>query len=471
MRLRPLLLLGTLALGLRAGEAPLHPGRELQPFFDDYLLAEIRGVERVAGVPASRDSVLNFDRPWEGRFCAYITVLQDGGLYRLYYRGQPSAAAAAVTCYAESDDGAHWRKPALGLHTWAGQADTNIILAGDPTASENFTPFIDRNPAALPAERYKAVGGAKQALRAFVSPDGLHWGALQPEPVFTRGEFDSQNVAFWSAAEGCYVLYFREWAGPDRAQRTVARTTSTDFRHWTEPHVMVFDGAPPEQLYTNVTQTYYRSPLLSVAFPSRFVPGRQWLDAAEARALAVPDGREKDVSDVVFLTTRGGLHYQRGLPGALIPPGPDPADWVGRSNMVALGLVPLPSGGMGLFRQHHYASPTNHLELYAYREDGIAYLRDTAGNGTILTKPFVAMGTGLWLNFATSAPGSISVEVLDEAGIPLPQFSGPNAAHLCGNRVAREVTWASTTWAQLSGWPVRLRITLDDAELYSLQQR
>lgn len=470
MRLSPLFVSFVFFVVPLVAEPPLSLGTRLEPFLDDYLIAETHNLTRVPGVPASAGPVLTFDRPWEGRYSAYVTVIQDGPLLRLYYRGAPAPDAPYVTCYAESDDGRTWRKPALGLHAWRDHADTNILLAGGLELSENFTPFLDTNPAAAPDARFKAGAGEhRRGLRALASPDGLHWRLLTPAPVFTAGEFDSQNVPFWSVAENCYVLYFRTWSeGPFKGRRTVARTTSPDFLHWTAPVRMVFDGAPDEELYTNVTQPYPRAPHLSLALPSRFVPGRQWLDPAEARALAVPDGREKDVSDVVLVTTRGGSRYQRTFPGAFLLPGPEPADWVGRSNMVALGLVTLPDGRLGFYRQHHYAAPTNHLELLTLRPDGFAALRADR-TGTLLTKTFLAAGTALHLNYATSAAGSLTVEVLDPEGKPIADFP---PGTLYGDRPDRAVTWPNEkSWSTLQARAIRLRLSLTDAQLFSLQQR
>ena len=49
----------------------------------------------------------------------YTTVLKDGDTYRMYYRGRGYHRTAqgfeSLTCYAESKDGVHWTKPALGL--------------------------------------------------------------------------------------------------------------------------------------------------------------------------------------------------------------------------------------------------------------------------------------------------------------------------------------------------------------------
>ena len=36
-----------------------------------------------------RDPAIRFDRPWEGPTSAYVTVFEDQGRYRMYYRGSP----------------------------------------------------------------------------------------------------------------------------------------------------------------------------------------------------------------------------------------------------------------------------------------------------------------------------------------------------------------------------------------------
>src|SRR3712207_6934263 len=44
-------------------------------------------------------------------------------------------------------------------------------------------------------------------LKAFVSPDGIHWKKLREEPVVPEAWgkfFDSQNYAFWSESEQAY---------------------------------------------------------------------------------------------------------------------------------------------------------------------------------------------------------------------------------------------------------------------------
>ena len=64
-------------------------GREL--FIDHYLIDRLDGVSMVLHHPYDEGPVLKFDESWEGPFCGYCTVIKDGTLYRLYYRGLPEA--------------------------------------------------------------------------------------------------------------------------------------------------------------------------------------------------------------------------------------------------------------------------------------------------------------------------------------------------------------------------------------------
>ena len=106
MRRRDLLL--TAAAPLLA--QPAQSRREL--FLDESLVEWIRGAELRLGTPVEKEIVLKLDRPHEGPFSAYFTVLHDNGKYRLYYRGVPEAGKdgrpSEATCYAESADGIHF---------------------------------------------------------------------------------------------------------------------------------------------------------------------------------------------------------------------------------------------------------------------------------------------------------------------------------------------------------------------------
>jgi hypothetical protein len=90
--------------------------------------------------------------------------------------------------------------------------------------------------------------------------------------------------------------------------------------------------------------------------------------------------------------------------------------------------------------------------------------------GELLTKPLKFTGRELEINFATSAAGSIRVEMQNEAGQPLPGFALADSQSLFGDSLARKVSWAKgTDVSEVAGKTVRLRFVMQDADLYALR--
>jgi hypothetical protein len=457
---------------LRDAVVPLGSRREL--FVDSFLIDSLTGAALTLEQPRDEGIVVRFDKPWEGRFCGYSTVLHDGSLYRLYYRGRPDAGRDGddqeVTCYAESRDGITWTKPELGLFEVGGSKANNIVLAGMTPYSHNFCPMLDPRKEVPKDQRYKALAGiGRSGLAALVSADGLHWRKLRDEAVLTKGAFDSQNVPFWSEKEQCYLCYFRVFV---KGIRRIARATSKDFLHWTEPELMEYGDRPIEHLYTNQTNPYFRAPHLYVGIAARFMPGRQVLSAEQARAIRVDPGYFKDCSDAVLLTTRGGNRFERTFMEGFLCPGIGPENWVSRTNYPALNVVPTGPHEMSFYVNQNYGQPTSHLRRYSLRLDGFACVRAPYGGGELVTKPLTFTGKELSLNFATSAAGGIRIEIQDAAGKPLPGFTLADAVETIGNEIDRTVRWKSgSDISTLAGKPIRLRLVMRDARLYALQFR
>jgi hypothetical protein len=470
------LLLASIVVGVAEESIELGKRREL--FVDHYLTQVADDVDLVLKEPVDRGPVLLFDAPWEGRFSAYVTVLKDEDRVRLYYRGIPDAGndgnPAEVTCYAESPDGLEWTKPNLGLYEIHGTRANNVILANAAPVTHNFCPFIDRNPQANENARYKAIGGiSSSGVIAYQSPDGIRWEKIQEQPVFKPEGWvlDSQNVAFWSERERCYVLHYRSSVDGVRA---IAKTTSQDFLHWTEPVQMGYSDThttkPSHHLYTNQTHPYFRAPHIYFATAARFLPNRQVLTDAQAKAINVHPKYFRDTSDSVFMTTRGSHEYDRTFLGALIKPGIGAVNWVSRSNYPALNLIPTGPTEMSLYVNQNYGQPSAHLRRYSFRLDGISCLRAPYAGGEWMSKTFTFSGSRLYLNFATSAAGSIQVELQDPRGRPIPGFSYADGQELIGNDIDRPMQWQGDL-GTLADRSVRLRLKMKDAELYSFQFR
>ncbi len=451
-------------------------GTSLQPMLDEHLVDSMSDVRLEPGRPRDEGVVFRFDRPWEGPFSGYATVIRDGDRFLLYYRGLPDAGGDGTvretTCLAVSTDGHRWSRPVLGLHEVDGTDANNVILADAAPVTHNFSPFLDTRPGVDPDRRFKALGGNERSgLIAYASPDGIHWSRIREAPVIVDGMFDSQNVAFWSEAEQCYCCYFRTWSeGGYRGYRTVSRSTSPDFIDWSESVPMRFGDGPMEHLYTNQTHPYYRSPGIYIGIAARFMPGRQVVDDASAAALGVDPRYYRDCSDAVLLTSRGGDRYDRSFRESIIRPGIGLENWVSRSNYPALNVVPSGPDEMSVYVNQNYAQPTAELRRHSMRVDGLASMRADAEGGVWTTRPLVFEGDRLSLNFATSAAGGIRVSLLDVDGTPIPGYGGDDAIEQIGNEIDRIVTWSGgSEVGELAGRPIRIRFEMRDADLFAFR--
>ncbi len=295
-----------------------------------------------------------------------------------------------------------------------------------------------------------------------VSPDGLHWRQAQAEPLIRAPlddpAFDSHNIAIWDAARRQYVIYARGWAR--HKVRDIRRYTSPDFRRWSDPQFLDFGSAPVEHLYKNAAIPYYRRPDIILMFPKRFLPERK----------ADPSWSQQGLSDIVFMFSRDGLHFDRRFMEAFIRPGPDPLNWHERAIEAGPTLVPTASGEMSLYYMEHYRTPDVRIRRAVLRTDGLVSLHARYPGGSFVTRPFRLFGSRLILNYATSAAGSVRVELQDSAGRPLPGYSLADCPEIYGNQVTRMVSWQSgADLSRFTGQTIRLKMELKDGDLYSFQ--
>jgi len=445
---------------------PIDIGTRLELFVDDFLVERMEGTSWLLHPPVPRETAIVFDRPWEGNTSGYVTVFRDGDIFRMYYRGshwdpETDTYSGQVVCTAESGNAVFWRKPDLGLYSFEGSKKNNIVWQG--VGAHNFTPFKDENPACLPDERYKALGSEGEKLYAFKSPDGLNWSLLRPEPVLEGYAFDSQNLAFWDPLRRMYLEYHRGWK--DKI-RDILRSTSADFKTWSEPQWLDWAGAPPEHLYTSAILPYFRAPHILIGFPMRFLPERQ-------TGLHKFEG----VSDGLFMTSRDGLHWKRWSE-AFLRPGPQPERWVNRNNMIAWGLLvtkPTLAGApdvLSLYSSEGYYQKNCRMRRHTLRIDGFVSVHADGRGGEMVTRPFLFRGHELVINFSTSAAGFIRIEIQDQDGKPVQGFTFEDCPEIYGDDIEHAVRLKQDkTPEELEGKPVRLRFVMKDADLYSLRFR
>ena len=199
-------------------------GKSKQLFIDKKFMEKSEGIDLSMNLPVQHpDPVVIEDRPWEGKGVSdYNTVFQEkDGSYRMWYGaamyvGLPQEGAIRL-CYAESNDGIHWEKPSLGLVTFQGSKDNNIVAPKLEKQSMQGA-CVFRDEKAPDEERYKLwskfrptdeemKNGALQGLWAMHSPDGIHWTEYPDQPNPKGQKCDTQNMFFFDDRINQYVGY------------------------------------------------------------------------------------------------------------------------------------------------------------------------------------------------------------------------------------------------------------------------
>ena len=138
-------------------------GHRIEPMTDLYLIEAMEDVRFVGEKPQDMGMVLGFDRPWEKEGSLGLTVFEDQGTVKMYYRGFPTMDSDGdlshmqAACLATSPDGIHFTRFPVNRFSYDGITENNIVNMG--AFCHNFAGFLDRNPLCPPQERYKAIGG------------------------------------------------------------------------------------------------------------------------------------------------------------------------------------------------------------------------------------------------------------------------------------------------------------------------
>ena len=490
--------------------ATIDIGSRRELFVDDFLIERLaEGARLQLHHPEPHEIVLVHDAPWEGTGCGYHSVFRDGNLYRMYYKAwhidvQPTGKVFTGShplycCYAESDDGIHWRKPELGLFEFQGSKQNNITMASQKLGGATSDPghpavFKDDNPSCPADARYKAIirSSKPHGLLAFKSADGLRWSPVSETPVITAGAFDSQNLAFWDPVRGEYRAYWRIFtAGVTDAKnwkpggvRAIRTATSKDFVTW-GPHAdLTYVDSPAEHLYTNQIKPYHRAPHIFIGFPARYIE-RGWSDSM--RSLPELENRElrakaslrygTAITEGLLMASRDGVKFKRWNEGFLRPGVERDGTWHYGHQYIAWHAVETKSALEGAPQElslyaveSYWTGNSSVLRRYTLRLDGFVSVNSPMSGGELVTRPMTFEGAKLFVNFATSAAGELRVEIQDAAGKALPGFTLDDCPPIFGDTIERMVTWQKGgDVSSLAGKPVRLRFVLKDADLYALR--
>ncbi len=240
--------------------------------------------------PVLRPSPLGSGAPDDHAAHFYGTVLYENNKFRMWYyachwgknpdwplqkmqqiarvpkwfHGDDKPSYQGPLCYAESDDGITWTKPALGQVLFKGSRDNNAIALPHTVVSGAIVIRDDDDPD--PDRRYKMTYqyfpdqtvppieeyGTVTSVALAVSPDGLHW-------TMTGIPFCNQFVepSSFIKHNGHYVLHSHVVGtghgrlghaaeGGTPCGRTGVVRTTQDFDHWPDMMAVSFALAEPE---------------------------------------------------------------------------------------------------------------------------------------------------------------------------------------------------------------------------------
>ncbi len=449
------------------------------------------GVRLTGHLPRlDRVPLVEADKPWEvgnakSGLGVYSTLLEDEGRFRLYYDSgdvsgelnvDEDVGTQRVLAYAESSDGKQWVKPELGLVTYQGSRDNNLVFGLDASPGRDaHGATVFKDPSAPPEERYKMVhlgsDGGRFCVFGALSPDGLRWRLLE-KPLISEYLSDTQSVVDFDPEKGRYVGYFRGWTahehGTSHARRIISYAETDRFESWPTPRPLVgidVNDDPDMDIYTN-SYTRWPGADAHLMFPAFY-------------------RRAGDFTEVHLMTSRDGLAWQRPLRQPVIPAGEPDSESEGGS-YAGCGLVSLIPGEWSLPYSPRRCShnqvffdnsrPETGVVTANWRQDGFMSLEaESLGGCSTLILAFD--GTRLVLNAWTRFGGEILVEladaIQDNRRTPAPAIAGrafEDCDPISGDSLSHTVTWRGQS--DLSPWtgrPVRVRLRMRRARLYALQ--
>ncbi|MGB3121642.1 MAG: hypothetical protein WBE58_22650 [Verrucomicrobiales bacterium] len=418
---RPLWLLALLLQvppGAPAAENPTDAAGGSHLLLDSRWVAVSQNARLVLGTVQKHpgNPLMAEDQPWEARFDnLYANVIHDpaDNLYKCWYspfivdlpakgltlgqrqsiRYRPPAGREMGVCYAVSQDGLLWEKPALNLVDFEGTKANNLVVRGPHGAGILLDPS-DPDP----ERRYKMF----RAEDMRYSADGLQWTAPETSTGILS-KSDTHNNLLRVPESGRYVGFVRLWSdGWGRGQRIVGRTESADLQQWSRA-AEVLRGDAQHQAYAMPVFRY----------------------AGVYLGLVAVFRSEEDRVHTELAWSPDTVSWQRIQPGTpFIGNSATEGDYDWGCIYAAASPVILEDGiriYYGGSNGRHTSWRDGFLCLSTLRPDGWAGYepQDPSTPALITTRPVECSADNLWITCDVTDGGKVQVTTLDEAGQPL----------------------------------------------------
>ncbi len=463
-----------------------------QLFLDDYVVERMEGVERTMHQPEKRGAVFRpyFKNGGQIQTRSAPMWIPDEEVYKLVYVANP-IRKPRYTAIAVSKDGVKWERPAL-----PGQDDNHITVPTLPGMYDKFYNVIYDPDDPDPSRRYKGLQGAPKNWHkrnkgrvAVVSPDCIHWRMIEEATLESGDEsnltYDRTNKRFLA------VLKTSNQYG-----RAYNISISTDFVHWSKPRFFFGADDEDQSMALRVIRERLADPGLARPMFVDPDPATGWEKPeyhrfatwrAECYNIAVfpyegvylalpliyypcgllqPQRNNTDGFHLIQLAMSRDLEHWTRLGGRrpFIPPSRLDDGLLGVFDRMTLSPFNRPVEHDDELWFYYYgskwrASMYDHFTdgsrrdpetlnaaqqadlregksavcLAVLRRDGFVSLDAGPEGGVVVTKPLKLKGHKLLLNLDAAEDGVMEVEILDDAGQPIPGFSGDEAARVTGD--------------------------------------
>jgi len=486
---------------------------------DDVSLTFKKNVGIYLSKPNVRPEPVLFPSPMESNApdnqAAYFygTVLFDEGKFRMWYyaghRGKnpdwPPRMMQQVAkqpewfsggecnnyqgplCYAESDDGITWTKPALGQVLFKGSNENNALAL--PHTSVSGATVIKDMDDSDPARRYKMIYqffpdrsdpvideyGNITTVALAVSPDGLNWtvtGMPFLNQFVEHSSFIKHNDYYilHYHAVGTKAFYCAEGGTP--CGRTGVARVSPDFRFWPDLIAKSFALPEPEDRNLRGQSGLYDQVHLGVGATSfgNVCVGLYglWHNADFDKAF------EKISGDFGLLVSNDGIHFREPVEGHRFLRREDslatPVPGHNFNTVLTQANGILNVGDETRIYHGRWRNAGGHVEDDKYSSGEIALatlprdrwgalrLNPGSNEGIVCSAPIILPDTVKCIVVNGDIVAGLKVDILDEQFNPIPGFTNGRINGEDGLDCG--VEWQGHTLADLAGQTVRLQINL-----------
>jgi hypothetical protein len=374
------------------------------------------------------------------------------------------SAGKVSMCYYTSPDGRTWTRPNLGLYSYGGTTNNNIVVI-DPTLDPTPLDVYDGSPEGRTYVTAMAVvaGMTGGGIMVLCSEDAIHWteGKIvyqYPASGGTATDFQESKGQCLLRSDGTYITFYSQghFESPDLRQIGAYRSDTTDLRgDWTDLGILITGTGITDQRYD--MQVIYQSVETWLAVVSNFNQTTDLLGPMRLYA-SHDEGLSWTLLDASWMPLGTGSDWESGQfgPGYLV--------WREGSEMIY--------GYTGTPDLHGATLPLEEkigIATMGYRRSATIVPDTPATERSFTTDAMMTASTTYLMLNCNGSGGTVKVEVLDaDDDSILIGYAKANFTAITRDVFEDIARWGGTV-ALPANQSIKLKFYLTDAALYSYQ--